>query len=196
VLRGSTTPPGLLPLPPYKRSAGRAARTPTSAEPLATVPNFCPCADSFQVPPIRRAAQMVPTSCWAPHDKRGSVGACGASLLLLSRTRAVCLRGLRSRRPDARVCGKATARRRLPDLRVMQFWDKNRLISHSMGQHDLRSEVWITSPCTHRVRSGIIFLRQRCIMASQSLRSKMQRAKGVARALAGTEASISDHVTR
>ncbi len=32
--------------------------------------------------------------------------------------------------------------RRIPDLRVAQFWDKNRLISHSMGEHDRRSVVW------------------------------------------------------
>ena len=92
--------------------------------------------------------------------------------------------------------GKAAARCRLPDLRVVQFWDKNRLISHSMGEHDLRSEVWHYIAVYHRVRAAIIVLRQRCIMASQSLRSKKQRAKGVARALAGTEASISGHVTR
>jgi hypothetical protein len=31
---------------------------------------------------------------------------------------------------------------RLSDSRVAQFWDKNRLISHSMGEHDRRSIVW------------------------------------------------------
>jgi hypothetical protein len=29
-----------------------------------------------------------------------------------------------------------------PDLRVAQLWDKNRLISHSIGEHDVRGEVW------------------------------------------------------
>ena len=28
------------------------------------------------------------------------------------------------------------------DLRASQYWDKRRLISHSMGEHDLRSVVW------------------------------------------------------
>ena len=31
---------------------------------------------------------------------------------------------------------------RIPDLRAEQFWDKGRLISHSMGEHDRRSVVW------------------------------------------------------
>jgi hypothetical protein len=31
---------------------------------------------------------------------------------------------------------------RIPDPRVAQFWDKQRLISHSMGEHDRRSIVW------------------------------------------------------
>jgi len=31
---------------------------------------------------------------------------------------------------------------RIPDLRASQFWDKGRLISHSMGEHDRRSIVW------------------------------------------------------
>lgn len=32
--------------------------------------------------------------------------------------------------------------RRIPDSRAAQFWDKGRLISHSMGEHDRRSIVW------------------------------------------------------
>ena len=35
-----------------------------------------------------------------------------------------------------------TALRRIPDGRAAQFWDKERLISHSMGEHDRRSVVW------------------------------------------------------
>lgn len=31
---------------------------------------------------------------------------------------------------------------RLSDGRATQFWDKGRLISHSMGEHDRRSVVW------------------------------------------------------
>jgi hypothetical protein len=31
---------------------------------------------------------------------------------------------------------------RISDARVAQFWDHNRLISHSMGEHDRRSVVW------------------------------------------------------
>ena len=31
---------------------------------------------------------------------------------------------------------------RIPDTRALQFWDKERLISHSMGEHDRKSVVW------------------------------------------------------
>jgi hypothetical protein len=31
---------------------------------------------------------------------------------------------------------------RIPDAEAAQFWDKERLISHSMGKHDRRSIVW------------------------------------------------------
>jgi hypothetical protein len=31
---------------------------------------------------------------------------------------------------------------RIFDTRAAQFWDKGRLISHSMGEHDRRSVVW------------------------------------------------------
>ena len=32
--------------------------------------------------------------------------------------------------------------RRISDTRAVQFWDRDRLISHSMGEHDRRSVVW------------------------------------------------------
>lgn len=31
---------------------------------------------------------------------------------------------------------------RISDSRAVQFWDKGRLISHFMGEHDRRSVVW------------------------------------------------------
>jgi hypothetical protein len=34
------------------------------------------------------------------------------------------------------------ALRRIPDPRASQFWDKQRLISHTMGEHDHKSIVW------------------------------------------------------
>jgi hypothetical protein len=34
------------------------------------------------------------------------------------------------------------ALKRIPDLRASQYWDKQRLISHSMGEHDRHSVVW------------------------------------------------------
>ena len=34
------------------------------------------------------------------------------------------------------------ALRRISHTRTAQFWDKGRLISHSMGEHDRRSVVW------------------------------------------------------
>jgi hypothetical protein len=36
----------------------------------------------------------------------------------------------------------STALRRIPDPRATQFWDKQRLISHAMGEHDRKSIVW------------------------------------------------------
>ena len=35
-----------------------------------------------------------------------------------------------------------SALRRVSDLRAVQFWDKGRLISNSMGEHDRHSIVW------------------------------------------------------
>lgn len=34
------------------------------------------------------------------------------------------------------------ALKRISDSRAVQFWDKNRLISHRMGEHDKNSIVW------------------------------------------------------
>jgi hypothetical protein len=34
------------------------------------------------------------------------------------------------------------ALRRVSDTRATQFWDKGRLVSHSMGEHDHHSVVW------------------------------------------------------
>src|SRR5271168_4078268 len=34
------------------------------------------------------------------------------------------------------------ALRRISDLRAAQFWDRGRLISHSMGEHNRRTIVW------------------------------------------------------
>ena len=31
---------------------------------------------------------------------------------------------------------------RIPEAQAAQFWDKQRLISHSIGEHDRRSIVW------------------------------------------------------
>jgi hypothetical protein len=32
--------------------------------------------------------------------------------------------------------------RRIYDSRALQFWDKERLVSHAMGEHDRKSVVW------------------------------------------------------
>jgi len=31
---------------------------------------------------------------------------------------------------------------RIPDLRVAQYWDRQRLLSHLLGEHDRKSVVW------------------------------------------------------
>ena len=36
----------------------------------------------------------------------------------------------------------AATLKRIADPRVSQFWDKERVISHSMGEHDRKSIVW------------------------------------------------------
>jgi len=38
--------------------------------------------------------------------------------------------------PSTAILGK------IPDRRAVQFWDRNRLISHSMGEHNGRGVVW------------------------------------------------------
>jgi hypothetical protein len=35
-----------------------------------------------------------------------------------------------------------TTLRRIPDPGAVQFWDKGRLVSHEMGEHDEQSVVW------------------------------------------------------
>ncbi len=35
-----------------------------------------------------------------------------------------------------------SALRRIPDTRAAQFWDRGRLISHLLGEHDSGSVVW------------------------------------------------------
>jgi hypothetical protein len=34
------------------------------------------------------------------------------------------------------------ALRRISDIRTSQFWDKRRMLSHLLGEHDRRSVVW------------------------------------------------------
>ena len=34
------------------------------------------------------------------------------------------------------------ALKRIPDSRAAQFWDKQRVVSHAMGEHDRNSIVW------------------------------------------------------
>lgn len=36
----------------------------------------------------------------------------------------------------------SSALKRLSDPRAVQFWDKDRLLSHAMGEHDQNSIVW------------------------------------------------------
>jgi hypothetical protein len=41
-----------------------------------------------------------------------------------------------------RLAPSTSTLKRITDIRAVQFWDKERLISHSMGEHDHRSIVW------------------------------------------------------
>ena len=34
------------------------------------------------------------------------------------------------------------ALKRIDDSRALQFWDKSRLVSHALGEHDKKSIVW------------------------------------------------------
>ena len=42
---------------------------------------------------------------------------------------------------DVRAPSSMTLKR-ISDARVTQYWDKERLLSHAMGEHDRRSLVW------------------------------------------------------
>jgi hypothetical protein len=46
--------------------------------------------------------------------------------------------------------------RRVSDLRVSQYWDKEHLVSRLLGERDHRSVFGITLLCTRRESSGII----------------------------------------
>ena|SRR5690242_4978862 len=44
--------------------------------------------------------------------------------------------------PTDRSSPSTAALRRVSDARATQFWDKGRLVSHAMGEHDSESVVW------------------------------------------------------
>jgi hypothetical protein len=59
----------------------------------------------------------------------------GMLALILSASAAI-------RAADGLGAPSSATLRRISDSRATQFWDKRRLISHSMGEHDRRSVVW------------------------------------------------------
>ncbi|HYL38676.1 MAG TPA: hypothetical protein VEV17_22350 [Bryobacteraceae bacterium] len=44
--------------------------------------------------------------------------------------------------PTDQLSPSTASLRRISDTRAEQFWDRRRLISHSMGEHDRDSIVW------------------------------------------------------
>ena len=86
--------------------------------------------------------------------------------------------------------------RRLSDNRVAQFWDKNRLISHSMGAHDRRGIVWdyiaVYPPGAvwkHDPPTAIYH-------GNPVIRVKEAAREAIGQALAGVQSRISEHVVR
>ena len=85
---------------------------------------------------------------------------------------------------------------RLSDNRVTQFWDKNRLISHSMGEHDRHSIVWdyiaVYPPGAvweQNPPSGIYH-------GNPVVRVMEAAREAIGQALAGTQARIPEPVAR
>lgn len=85
---------------------------------------------------------------------------------------------------------------RLSDNRAEQFWDKDRLISHSMGEHDRQSIVWdhiavypSGAVWEHSPPPGIYH-------GNPVVRVKEAAREAIAQALARAESRISEHIAR
>lgn len=85
---------------------------------------------------------------------------------------------------------------RLSDKRVAQFWDKNRLISHSMGEHDRRSIVWDYIAVFPR---GVVWdhnLPPPIYHGNPVVRVQEAARAAIGQALANTQTRLSEHVAR
>ena len=85
--------------------------------------------------------------------------------------------------------------RRLSDIRVVQFWDKDRLISHAMGEHDRRSVVW---DYVAVYPSGAIWEHgppPALYHGNPVVRVEDAAREAILQALAGARAAIAEHLT-
>lgn len=85
---------------------------------------------------------------------------------------------------------------RLSDIRAVQFWDKNRLISHLMGEHDRHNVVWdyiaVYPPGAvweHNPPPALYH-------GNPVVRVKGAAREAITQALTGAQSKISEHLTR
>jgi hypothetical protein len=92
--------------------------------------------------------------------------------------------------PSAAVLG------RLSDPRATQFWDKHRLISHSMGEHDRHSLVWDyvavypTGAVWEESPPPALYHGDPVVQVTEAARA------AIAQALAGKQVELSEHAHR
>jgi hypothetical protein len=85
---------------------------------------------------------------------------------------------------------------RLSDSRTAQFWDRYRLVSHSMGEHDRQSVVWDyiavyqVGAVWERSPPAAFYHGDPVVKVAEAART------AIAEALLGKQAELSDHVQR
>src|SRR6516164_8322601 len=85
---------------------------------------------------------------------------------------------------------------RIPDAQAAQFWDKERLISHSMGEHDRHSIVWDYIAVYPRgtvweeIPPPALYHGNPVVQATEAART------AIARSLSGKQVELSEHVQR
>jgi len=85
---------------------------------------------------------------------------------------------------------------RLSDSRAAQFWDKHRLVSHSMGEHDRHSVVWDyiavypTGTVWEESPPAALYHGNPVVQVTEAARA------AIAQALAGKQAEIAERANR
>ena len=85
---------------------------------------------------------------------------------------------------------------RLSDSRAVQFWDRHRLVSHSMGEHDRHSVVWDyiavypAGAVWEEIPPPALYHGNPVVQATEAART------AIARSLSGKQVELSEHVQR